>query len=106
MLPQLCADMDSYNRATMMIKLKENGVSQYVSTRVEEIAEGSVTLKDMETGKVFELEADTIILAAGLRPRELKAEPAGAKVYYAGDSGQIGKIIDAVYNGRCVGMRI
>ncbi len=55
MLPQLCADMDSYNRATMMIKLKENGVSQYVSTRVEEIAEGSVTLKDMETGKSLNL---------------------------------------------------
>lgn len=106
MMDRLCADMDEYNRATMMIKLKENGVSQYVNTRVEEIANDKVMLCDTDTGKVFALEADTIILAAGLKPQNAEESYGGAKVYYAGDSGQIGKIIDAVYSGRCIGLHI
>ncbi|MCB6201902.1 FAD-dependent oxidoreductase [Extibacter muris] len=106
MMDRLCGDMDEYNRATMMIKLKENGVGQYVNTRVEEITDHGVTLRDTGTGKVFVQKADTIILAAGLKPQNAEESYGGAKVYYAGDSGQIGKIIDAVYSGRCIGLNI
>ena len=51
----------------------------------------SVTLKDMETGKVFEQGAGHDYSGGRAKRQELKRQSRLARVYYAGDSGQIGK---------------
>lgn len=104
---ELCADMYEDNARLMRIKLKECGVREYLNTRVEKISAGSIALIDGATGEKFSLKADTIILAAGLAPKDIGVDiPAGPAVYRVGDASQPGKIIDAIYSGDSIGREI
>ena len=65
-------------------------------------ATGTVTLEELATGKRFDIEADTVIMAAGIRPRSDVADQFKAafdKVLVAGDARKGGRIATAVRDG-------
>lgn len=106
MRDELCADMYEDNARVMRIKLKEFGVKDHVKTLVEKIEPGVIRLKKIG-GKKFSIEADNIILAAGLTPKGLDLNPRGKAVVYAvGDAASPGKIKDAIYAGDAIGRTI
>jgi 2,4-dienoyl-CoA reductase-like NADH-dependent reductase (Old Yellow Enzyme family)/thioredoxin reductase len=69
---------------------KKAGTTVLYEHVVSEIKDASVLVKDLHSGEVFELEADTVLLAAGVRPRkdvveELRHTIAEGDVYQVGD---------------------
>ncbi|MGI5849972.1 MAG: FAD-dependent oxidoreductase [Christensenellales bacterium] len=100
MLDDICTDMDGFNRAAMLISLKENGVKVLTSTKVIQIGENCVEIINTKTNIKQTVAADTVILAGGLVPRDLPAQPpCGVRVVSAGDCKDPGKIVDAIYQG-------
>lgn len=92
MLPEVAGDMDEFNREVMRICLKEKGVQVLTGVRVQKITEDSVEIVT-SSGENRLLRADTVILAAGLAPRQCVdgADPVG-------DSVKPGRIGDATYS--------
>ena len=97
MMPGYAQDMDEFNKAAMHVLLPEKGVTLLTGTRVLEInAEGvRVCLPD---GEEKLLEADTVILAAGLQTNTLPEALAGIPVQWVGDCSKPGRIGDATYS--------
>lgn len=54
--------------------LKEKNVILNTSSALQSIQEKSVTIEDLQTGKVFDLEADAVILSLGVRPNDEKIQ--------------------------------
>ena len=76
----------------------------YPGHRLMEINAGSVTVEETATGEKKTLEADTVVLAMGVKPRAALAEAfkeafAGVPVRVAGDARQGGRIASAVREG-------
>lgn len=97
MMPGYAQDMDEFNKAAMHVLLPEKGVTLLTGTRVLEInAEGvRVCLPE---GEEKLLEADTVILAAGLQTNTLPEALAGIPVQWVGDCSKPGRIGDATYS--------
>ncbi len=70
--PQIAPVFDADMSAVLEEKLKAQGVKFYTSRRVERISQAGVTLNGGET-----LDAELVIVAAGVRPNTLLAEQAG-----------------------------
>lgn len=106
MRDEICADMYEDNARVMRVKLREFGVKIHCGTLVEGIEPGVIHLR-AAGGEKFDIEADTIILSAGLAPRPLAVDlPDGVVVYRAGDAATPGKIKDAIYTGDSIGRAI
>ena len=70
--------------------------------KLQEIADGKVTVADSKTGEASEIPADTVVLAMGVRPdrtlyAELK-EAYGNDLILVGDSAKAGQIYDALHS--------
>ena len=46
----------------------------HTSSALQSIQEKTVTIEDLKTGKVFDLEADAVILSLGVRPNNEKIQ--------------------------------
>ena len=102
MLPSIAADMDVFCKDLVLETLRANGVSLYPGCRVEEITDKGIRLFDMKAQQEIFLEADTIILAGGLRARyEQDFQDTDYPVIRIGDSIRAGKIKDALYTAYC-----
>ena len=68
----------------------------------DDAARGTVTIKELATGKEFDIEADIVVMAAGIRPRSEVADQFKAafdKVLIAGDARKGGRIATAIRDG-------
>lgn len=54
--------------------LKEKNVALHTSSALQSIQEKTVIIEDLKTGKVFDLEADAVILSLGVRPNNEKIQ--------------------------------
>lgn len=98
MLDGICTDMDVFCRETVLFTLEQNGVRLCPSCKVEEITESKVRIFNMKEKQEEVLEADTVILAGGLKPNGQEMfEGREYPVIRIGDSIQAGKIKDAIY---------
>ena len=93
-----------YPSVTMHLvqEIMKSGGAVLKEKALTEIGEGTVTLRDMTTQETAEYPADTVVLAAGVRPdrslfEELKAVY-GRKVILAGDAIRGGQIYDALHS--------
>ena len=69
---------------------------------VTKIADGCITVKDTASGEEAEIAADTVILAAGVRPEregyEALKEAYGDNLILVGDAAKAGQIYDALHS--------
>jgi 2,4-dienoyl-CoA reductase-like NADH-dependent reductase (Old Yellow Enzyme family)/NADPH-dependent 2,4-dienoyl-CoA reductase/sulfur reductase-like enzyme len=84
--------------------VEEKGIDVRFSARVNEIRNGKVCCSGLEGGNPFELSADMVLYAVGMRPRHETIEalrhcaPEG-EVFIVGDARRIGNISSAVNQG-------
>ena len=97
MMPGYAQDMDEFNKAAMHVLLPEKGVKLLTGTRVLEINAEGVRVC-LPGGEEKLLEADTVILAAGLQTNTLPESLAGIPVQWVGDCSKPGRIGDATYS--------
>jgi len=100
-LDSIACDMYSANRLHLLELMKSAGVEILTETEVMEIDDGGVKVSDKQ-GKVSTLEADTVVLAAGLKSsRELleTLEDDVPEVYAVGDCVEPRKVINAIWEG-------
>ncbi|MDR2486970.1 MAG: FAD-dependent oxidoreductase [Clostridiales Family XIII bacterium] len=84
--------------------VKEQGIPVHYGTMLKEVKDGSVVVTKVATGEDFEIEADTVLLAMGMRPRyelvdELRHCVAETEVYIVGDAKKSGNISTATNQG-------
>lgn len=104
MRDSICADMYDDNARLMRIKLHESGVISHLNTRVEKIETGKVYILDDNNGERSVLDADTVVLAAGLKSLETTVSlPENIPVYKVGDAAGPGKIMQAIHAGDTLG---
>lgn len=101
MLPEIASDMDEFNKELMRVTLHEKGVTALTGTRVIEIGPNSVRVAAGE--RETTLPADTVLLAAGLVPKE----PAlNCRCIPIGDSSKPGRIADASFSAYSAARRL
>lgn len=108
MLDDIALDMEFLTRTLLLSRLKEKGVNVFTGTTVQEVTAKGVIVTDKGGGKQ-ELPADTVVLCTGSQPnRELLDELSArmTEVYGVGDCIMPRKIIDAVADGTCIGLKI
>ncbi len=102
MQSKLAPEVSPDNLVTVIKHLKEYHAAILVSHKLTKLADGLVTVENMENGEKKELEADYIIMSLGNRPNrtlyeEVKEE--FEKVYAIGDAYQCGRVANAVHTG-------
>lgn len=98
-LPQAGDKLGGMHKPIMDIKLKTAGVRVMTSTKVVQIHEdGRVDVEGVTSGEKETLNADTVILAGGMRPVKGYECPQTRNVSI-GDSKAVGKIETAIYDG-------
>lgn len=107
MLDGICSDMDVFCKETVLFTLEQNGVGFRASCRVEEITEEEVRIFDQKKGQEEILQADTVILAGGLKSNDTERfQKMDCPVIRLGDARHPGKIKDAVYSAYVEAARI
>lgn len=74
----------------------------YPGHRLVSVQDGSVTVEEIAAGKQFDIEADTVIMAAGIKPRAGVVEVFRAafdNVLVCGDARKGGRIATAIREG-------
>ncbi|MBQ6582453.1 MAG: FAD-dependent oxidoreductase [Mogibacterium sp.] len=102
MLPQIGPGIFPAIRNDELSRILPHKPDLYPAHRLESIQPGSVKIRSMETKESLDVEADTVVLAMGVRPRTALADAfrdAFANVSVAGDARQGGRIADAVRQG-------
>ena len=102
MLPQIGPGIFGAILNDEMSRIKPYGPHLYPGHALVSIQDGSVTVKELETDKQFDIEADTVVMAAGIKPRADVVEAfreAFDKVLVAGDARKGGRIATAVREG-------
>ncbi|MEW6440575.1 MAG: FAD-dependent oxidoreductase [bacterium] len=100
MLPEVGADMELITKVFMLPRLARAGVETRTSVRVEEITKQGVRAG----GELFE--ADTVVLATGLKARDGLSEALKGKVpevHVIGDCVKPRKLLDAIHEGARAG---
>jgi 2,4-dienoyl-CoA reductase-like NADH-dependent reductase (Old Yellow Enzyme family)/thioredoxin reductase len=103
MLSEIGQDMELISRVFMMPRLAEAGIEIRTDTRVEEIDEQGVRCTG---GRV---EADTVVMATGLKARDPKTDSLRkkiAEVYEIGDCVKPRRLLDAIHEGAKVALSI
>ena len=109
MLDQLAADMEGTSRALLLERLSKLPISVKLSTRVEEIREGRVRVKN-EEGEV-RLGAETILLALGSRSNDemvkiLREKGIVPQLFIIGDCLEPRKAQEAIHEGFAAALQI
>ncbi len=103
----ICADDLEDNADIMRVKLHENGVKILTGVGAQRIENGRIWVRKLPDGEPFALEADTVILAAGLRPKKIPIlQGYDGQIIQIGDCAEPGKIKDAIYAGWALAQRI
>ncbi|MDI7259382.1 MAG: FAD-dependent oxidoreductase [Thermodesulfobacteriota bacterium] len=100
-LDGIARDMYVINRMHLLKLLSDAKVKILTETRVLEITSGNVMIEGRD-GQKDELEADTVVLAVGLRPNDELISKLRGKVkelYSIGDCNEPRKVIDAIWEG-------
>jgi 2,4-dienoyl-CoA reductase-like NADH-dependent reductase (Old Yellow Enzyme family)/thioredoxin reductase len=85
----------------LALKLIEYGVPVFDKTMLEEVEEGGAWVRAAGGEREF-MEADTILLSFGFRPRSAEShlyDGIAPEIYYAGDCVKVGDIFTAVHGG-------
>ncbi|MDD5722838.1 MAG: FAD-dependent oxidoreductase [Syntrophales bacterium] len=105
MLESIGADIGPTSRWVLLGKLKSAGVRFEPGTKVIAVAENGVTME--RGGKVEELAADTVVLAAGMvSVKEALGDMKVSEVHRIGDCVSARRIRQAVEEGTKVGLEI
>ena len=102
MLPQIGPGIFGAILNDEMSRIKPYDPNLYPGHALVSIQDGSVTVKELAADKQFDIEADTVIMAAGIKPRADVVEAFRAafdKVLVAGDARKGGRIATAVREG-------
>ena len=102
MLPQIGPGIFGAILNDEMSRIKPYGPHLYPGHALVSIQDGSVTVKELAADKQFDIEADTVVMAAGIKPRADVVESfreAFDKVLVAGDARKGGRIATAVREG-------
>ena len=102
MLPQIGPGIFGAILNDELSRIKPYEPGLYPGHVLVSIQDGSVTVKELATDKQFDIEADIVIMAAGIRPRVDVVESfrdAFDKVLVAGDARKGGRIATAVREG-------
>ena len=102
MLPQIGPGIFGAILNDEMSRIKPYDPKLYPGHALVSIQDGSVTVKELAADKQFDIEADTVIMAAGIKPRADVVEAFRAafdKVLVAGDARKGGRIATAVREG-------
>jgi 2,4-dienoyl-CoA reductase-like NADH-dependent reductase (Old Yellow Enzyme family)/NADPH-dependent 2,4-dienoyl-CoA reductase/sulfur reductase-like enzyme len=88
----------------LLEELEARGIPLRTGCCVTEIKDGSVAVSETATGKVFEIEADTVLLAVGMKSRlaaveDLRHAVPEGYVYIVGDALKPGTISTATNHG-------
>jgi 2-enoate reductase len=108
MLPEIAGDVESITRMALLQMLKERKVQWFVDRKIDEISDKGLTAVDKNWNK-YTFEADSIVLALGMRPNRdvygwVKDRVPDTRVI--GDCARPGKIFDAVHQGFRIGFEI
>jgi 2,4-dienoyl-CoA reductase-like NADH-dependent reductase (Old Yellow Enzyme family)/thioredoxin reductase len=107
MLPDIATEIPNINRMALLQDLEKNKVRILVNTTVKDIlADGAVVVKDCVTETIS---ADTVIVAAGIKPNnDLEVELTGKpyKVVTIGDANKVAKVMEALEAGYLAGMQV
>lgn len=106
-LSQVCIELDELTRGLLLDRLEKKQVKILTSTKVEEITDKGVIIKNNNENRDF-IEADTVIIAVGVTPnRPLnKLREMGMEVYSVGDCISPRTILEAVQEGWWVASKI
>ncbi len=107
MIEKIGRDFGKTTRWGMLQDVSRFGIETRTATRAKEITPKGITVET--EGGVEEIEADTVVIAAGARSENaLKGllESRGIPFDVAGDAEKIGMAFDAVHQGFAVGMKI
>lgn len=98
--PQAGTKLGGMHKPIMDIKLQTAGVRIMTSTKVTQIYDDSrVDVENLITGEKETLNADTVILAGGMRPVAAEIVSTAEKKVSIGDNKAVGKIETAIYDG-------
>ncbi|MFC2031791.1 FAD-dependent oxidoreductase [Chloroflexota bacterium] len=100
-LDRAARDMSPSNRTHLLILLDEAKVNILTETYVMEIGDDSVIFTD-KYGKISKIEADTVVLAVGLKSNgklEETLKNKASEVYTVGDCVEPRKVINAIWEG-------
>jgi len=107
MLPRFGQDIGPSSRWVVRRRLGKAGVKLETGAKVVEITERGARVARDDSSEFFE--ADTVVVAAGMRPRNELAQALEGKVprlYAIGDCAKIGKIRQAIEDGARIGMEL
>jgi 2,4-dienoyl-CoA reductase-like NADH-dependent reductase (Old Yellow Enzyme family)/NADPH-dependent 2,4-dienoyl-CoA reductase/sulfur reductase-like enzyme len=109
MLEDIAADLVTHLQHFLKQRLNEKGVRILTSTRVKALGKGSVTIED--ASGVRKLEGfDTIVLAVGSEKSNdtiyKNLEGKVSELYMVGDARQPREIVDAVYEGEEIAVKL
>jgi 2,4-dienoyl-CoA reductase-like NADH-dependent reductase (Old Yellow Enzyme family)/thioredoxin reductase len=95
------SDTSEMHKIALEVTLKKSQVKMRLNTRAKQVtADGLVCLD--ENGKEVLFPADTILIAAGMRPNTQSVEAlryAAPKFFQVGDCVKVGKVLEAVHGG-------
>ncbi len=97
--PGICLANTSFLRDYFKVK----GVPVYLETGVQEIKDGAVVVKDKE-GKVFQIEADSVILSTGYKPQPLAEK--SRHIHLVGDCSKVGNLRSVIWQAWDVAMKL
>lgn len=80
-----------------------NQVPVYLETRIAEIGENGVTAVD-RNGKIFTLEADSVILSVGYHPAPMARK--GRRIHIVGDAYRVGSLRTVIWRAWDVAMKL
>ena len=82
---------------------KTNKVPVHLETALCEIVDGGVMVKDKD-GKVFKIDADSVIMSVGYNPAPLVSK--GRNVHVIGDAASVGNLRTVIWGAWDVAMKI
>jgi len=101
------ADIGMVHRWVWMKQLRDSGTKLVTEAKVTEITTRGVVIS--KAGSTELIEADTIIIATGLKPNNELAEEFSGKapvIYSIGDCAEPGRLLEATASGFLVGQKI
>lgn len=87
--PKIAVDLGPITRRSEMRILQEGGVKFYPGSSVEKILPDSVLIKDLSSGKMNRIEAETVIIALGIESNHVLYDQlrlTGSRVFVIGDA--------------------
>lgn len=100
MLDSIGKDIGKTTRWVMMQELNRFGVEAVTESRVKAITPFGILVE--KDGQELEIEANTVVLAAGSKPEQslfTEVQNSGIEYHIIGDAGSIGQAFDAVHQG-------